>query len=292
MRKSSAIVFAHDPRDAVLVAITLVELVGRLTITVAWSALPLSVALLAIIGLSAFNCTNYICSAHSFLHLPFFTRRWLNRVWGVVASLALSMPVTLYKAQHLNHHRFGMDHSDATIGETRDRSSIYRYGPAPDRSEPVWRYALMALLRESPRALTAEARRRGEGGQLAAEATALAFAAVALAWIDLRGLLFVCLPAVYLGQVLSRIEAYSEHFGATPGDRRTDSVSCYGRLYNLLWFNNGYHQEHHFNPGVHWTRLPTLSAQMLPQSERRIVTGAHFINIFSGPLRRFMGELY
>src|SRR5438552_2279352 len=33
-------------------------------------------------------------------------------------------------------------------------------------------------------------------------------------------------------------------------------TSHYGRLYNLLFFNDGYHVEHHHRPAVHWHNLP------------------------------------
>jgi fatty acid desaturase len=220
-----------------------------------------------------------MCVAHYFLHLPFFSRPWLNRVWGVVGSLSLGVPITLYRAQHLNHHRFGMDYVDDAIGDTRDWSSIYRHGQNPDRPETLWHYALLAPLRESAWPLIADVRDRGESSQLIAEAICLALAVGVLGLIDWRGLLLVYLPIWYFGQVLARAEAYAEHFGASPGDRRTDAVSCYGRLYNLLWFNNGYHQEHHFRPGAHWTRLPALRDRMLPETDRRVVSAAHFMNI-------------
>jgi hypothetical protein len=34
------------------------------------------------------------------------------------------------------------------------------------------------------------------------------------------------------------------------------AVSHYGRLYNLLFLNDGYHIEHHARPGIHWRELP------------------------------------
>jgi fatty acid desaturase len=271
-------VFANDWRDALLVVVSLIELVGKIAMVIFWNAMSGPIVLVAVVALCLLNCTNFMCVAHYFLHLPFFSRRWLNRVWGVVGSLSLGQPITLYRAHHLNHHRYGMDYVDDKIGDTRDWSSIYRYGHTPSRPEALWRYAALAPLRESPFPLIADVRSRGEIRQLIAETVCLALFVVLLAFIDWHGFILVYLPVWYFGQVLARAEAYSEHLGATPGDRRTDSVSCYGRLYNLLWFNNGFHQEHHFRPGAHWTELPTLRDQMLPETDRHVVPIAHFMN--------------
>jgi fatty acid desaturase len=279
-QRPAGAVFAHDRRDGLLMAVSLFELAGKWTLIVAWNTLSVPMAALSIAGLAVLNAVNYICVAHDFLHLPFFTRRWLNRVWGVVGSLSLGVPITMYRAHHLNHHRFGMDLLDAEIGDTRDWSSIYRHGQPPSQPEPLWRYALLSPLRNSPWPLLADVRRRGETAQLFAEAVALAAVSLALLLLNWRAFLFGYLPVFYFGQVISAAEAYSEHVGAAPGDRRTDSVSCYGRWYNRLCFNNGYHQEHHFRPGVHWTQVPRLKDQMLAETERRVVAGAHFANIF------------
>ncbi len=81
------------------------------------------------------------------------------------------------------------------------------------------------------------------------------------------------LPVWFLGQAAALAENYLEHHYAIPGNRGTDSVSCYNRLYNWLWFNNGYHQEHHCKPTVHWTQVPELRKEMLPETERRWCAG-------------------
>ena len=276
--RARAAVFAHDRRDEVLVLISLIELAGKTAVVASWDLMSWPLTLASMAALALLNCTNFICAAHYFLHVPFFSRPWVNRVWGVVGSLSLGQPITLYAAHHLNHHRYGMDAIDPEIDDTHDWSSIYRHGRS-GRPEPSWRYALLAPLRESPLPLVTDVRRRGETGQLIAETVGLAVMVVALCIIDLGGFLLGYLPVCYGGQVLARLEAYAEHHGATPGDRRTDAVSCYGRLYNRLWFNNGFHQEHHFRPGVHWTELPKLREQMLKEAERRVVPAAHFTNL-------------
>lgn len=75
---------------------------------------------------------------------------------------------------------------------------------------------------------------------------------VAGLWIALgvfapRFFLTVYLPGWVLGLGLCAVQGHYEHARGT--------VSCYGRLYNLLFFNDGFHVEHHARPRAHWTRL-------------------------------------
>jgi hypothetical protein len=56
------------------------------------------------------------------------------------------------------------------------------------------------------------------------------------------------LPGWLAGLALCAVHGHYEHRGGT--------TSYYGRLYNALFFNDGYHVEHHASPGRHWRRLP------------------------------------
>ena len=58
----------------------------------------------------------------------------------------------------------------------------------------------------------------------------------------------VYLPGYIAGLCLCALHGHYEHARGT--------TSHYGKLYNLLFFNDGYHVEYHANPGLHWTRLP------------------------------------
>jgi hypothetical protein len=60
--------------------------------------------------------------------------------------------------------------------------------------------------------------------------------------------LTIYVPGFAAGLCLCSLHGYYEHVRGT--------VSHYGRLYNLLFFNDGYHIEHHAHPGTHWTELP------------------------------------
>ncbi|HJZ69184.1 MAG TPA: fatty acid desaturase, partial [Blastocatellia bacterium] len=80
----------------------------------------------------------------------------------------------------------------------------------------------------------------------------LDFVAVTLLW----GVLFVSspgftatiyLPGFLVGLGLCYLQGHYEHSRGT--------VSHYGRLYNFLFLNDGYHVEHHAQPGAHWREL-------------------------------------
>jgi hypothetical protein len=80
----------------------------------------------------------------------------------------------------------------------------------------------------------------------------LEFGVILLLWGTLLALaprffLTAYLPGYAAGLLLCSLHGYYEHVRGT--------VSHYGTLYNVLFFNDGYHAEHHARPGTHWTRL-------------------------------------
>jgi fatty acid desaturase len=59
-----------------------------------------------------------------------------------------------------------------------------------------------------------------------------------------------------LGLAICWVQGRYEHFQSGRGFQA--GISHYGRLYNLLFFNDGYHVEHHRYAHRHWTELPRL----------------------------------
>lgn len=64
-------------------------------------------------------------------------------------------------------------------------------------------------------------------------------------------------PGYVLGLALCQIHGFYEHAHGT--------TSHYGWLYNVFFFNDGFHAEHHARPGLHWSRLPACAP---PQAQR------------------------
>ena len=68
----------------------------------------------------------------------------------------------------------------------------------------------------------------------------------------------VYLPGWTIGLVLCQMQGHFEHARGT--------TSHYGWLYNRLFFNDGYHVEHHRRPSAPWRELPSLERPDTPSS--------------------------
>ncbi len=64
--------------------------------------------------------------------------------------------------------------------------------------------------------------------------------------------LTVYLPAWGLGLGLCAVQGHYEH--------ARGNTSCYGPVYNLLFFNDGFHVEHHARPSQHWARMTRMAS--------------------------------
>jgi len=85
--------------------------------------------------------------------------------------------------------------------------------------------------------------------QLAFETALVLSVWTGLALLAPRFFLFTYAPGYLAGLALCAGQGRWEH------DRTGAAVSHYGRLYNSLMFNDGYHVEHHADPSIHWTQL-------------------------------------
>ncbi|MEM8730221.1 MAG: fatty acid desaturase [Pseudomonadota bacterium] len=269
--------FALSAADAWLIGVSALG-IGLLALATAFVPVwPVWVSLLLFLFMCFVICTNYQCVGHNFVHNEFFNSSILNTLFSMMNSMALGFPQTIFNQHHMNHHRFN-NAPFARDGSPGDLSSLQRYSDGPGVDEPFLKYCLLSPLRADVISYGRSAIRRGLGKRLALDVASLLVLMSVLAVIDWRFFLFFYLPLVYFGHVLTYAEGYFEHHKTVPGDKMRNAVSSYGRFYNFIWFNNGFHQEHHCYPQVHWTQIPAYRDRMLPDQDRRVVPFAHWVN--------------
>jgi fatty acid desaturase len=215
--------------------------------------------------------------SHNFIHNPYFSWRPLNRMFAVLESMTLGFSQTFYKYVHHRHHMGNSDRPDEE-GETVDWLSIYRHGHEGE-AENVWSYIFLSYLRDDPKAIFGEIKRKSRADAYWGVAEIAAFLGffVLMGILNWKFILFF-LPFYYLGHCLSYLNGYFLHYGGNPDKPIAWGVSSYEKIYNTLWFNNGYHAEHHFRPKMHWTKMEQLHEQIAEQQRRegtRVIKPPH-----------------
>ena len=224
--------------------------------------------------------------AHNALHCPLFDRRWLNRVFQVVVSLAYGFPVSEYVPGHnLSHHRHLQARADVMrttkVTFAWNALNLVAFVPrvAPDVFAANTRY-MRVMWAKHPRWYR----------QYRLETAFCWGSKVVLMAIDWRkALLYVILPhAIALWGIT--VTNYLQHDGCDPSSAHDHSRNFVGRVFNWFAFNNGFHSIHHDEPGLHWSLLPTAHAERVhphihPALEQRSLA-AYVFRAFVWPARR------
>ena len=290
-------IWKHSRWDALLLSLSGAQLAVMLWLAAGWDTAPAAARAGGFAALAVMMAYNIIVVSHLFTHAPWFVSPRLNGIVSALNSVNIGQSVQAYQLTHVrNHHRFNND-PQGPDGTTKDTSSTYRNGRNGDH-EPVLRYAvggaLVSLLDRGKEVLWAARswrvaatektllslaaprpdRRARELRQIRADRAAHCLSLAIFAAVSWQWTLLCYLPAFALALALVNVQNYYRHYGAKPGDRAADAVSHYGRLYNLLTFNDGYHQEHHISPGTHWSRLPAVRAKHRARldARRRIIS--------------------
>ena len=292
--------------DAVMLVLSIAQFVATLLLATNWKHFSLPGRIGSFVLLVFMTVYNIIVVSHLFTHVHWFESPLLNSLVSMLNSINIGQSVQAYQFTHVrNHHRYNNDPAGSD-GETKDLSSTFRGGVGYNHVS-VSRYAFLGAagtLVNVGRELLAvtrlwrvgkqdktllelasdyPAKRARELRQIRLDRIAHFVGITAFFAISWKWTLFCYLPAFYLSLALVNVQNYYEHYGAAPGSRLTDSVSYYGRIYNLLTFNDGYHQEHHLRPQSHWTRMPEVRhtyRDNLDQVERIISPVPAILGVF------------
>src|SRR6266498_3350345 len=246
--------FAHTRWDAIPALAGLSHLAYFVGLFFLYPHAPLWVMLILGFIYSLMVNANINGVGHNFIHNPFFRSKLINRLFGITQSIACCFSQTMYDAVHMQHHKGNSDRQD-------------------ENGDLFWGNI-----------------------ELSAFATTLLVMAIIVPtspihFINWRFMLFF-LPFWYLGHCFSYLNGYYRHYGANPDKPIAWGVSSYGKIYNWLFFYNGYHAEHHFRPKVHWTKIEKFRksiADLQKQEGVRTIKRAHMLG-FLDPYLPKRGE--
>ena len=242
-------------------------------------ALAIKAPLLLVMGIVyAFSISwNINGISHNFIHNRYFNSPILNRLFSVLESFDCQFSQVIYDYVHRRHH-IGNSDKPGEDRTTIDWLSIYRHGH-DGHAESLWRYTFGSFFREQPTAAYRQIKKNNprEAKWGLFEMVMTAACMLGMLFFNWRFLAYY-IPCWYLGHCLSYLNGYFEHFGGNPEVPMAWGVSSYHRLYNWIWFNNGYHAEHHYRPRCHWTNMAELKSQIRDEQRRvgvRVIRPPH-----------------
>ena len=280
--------FAYTRWDAVPAAAGLFHLAYFLGLFFLYPHAPLWVMLILGFIYSLMVNANINGVGHNFIHNPFFRSHLLNRLFGVTQSIACCFSQTYYDAVHMQHHKGNADRPDDK-GETVDWISIYKHGHDGEPEHPL-KYTFLSFFREDPKTVYRELKRKNprEAFWGVTELALFVGTFVSLGILNWHYIIFL-VGFWYFGHCLSYLNGYYRHYGGNPDEPIAWGVSSYDKLYNWIWFFNGYHAEHHFRPKVHWTRMQAFHDQILDQQRAagvRVIKPPHALGFLDPDLPR------
>jgi len=217
--------------------------------------------------------------SHNFIHNPYFVSPLLNRGYSLMLSICMVFSQVMYDWVHTRHHIGNMDRPGLD-GKTIDLLSIYRYGKNGE-PENVWAYTFKGYWRDDPILVwRAIARKSTADARFALIELVIGLALVAVAAVVNWRFVLCMVPFYFLGHALSSLNGFYEHYRGNPDLPIAWGVSTYGRFYNFLWLNNGYHAEHHFRPRLHWTRMKEFHREIAEHQQAsnvRVIKWPHYL---------------
>jgi fatty acid desaturase len=201
---------------------------------------------------------------HEALHGHPTRLRWLNTLL-VSPPLAVWLPYTIYRSNHLAHHRAEtLTHPGLDTESFYVSAATWRQLPSLARAVLSVNQTLVGRLLLGPwltviRFWSGELRRllSGDRRHLGTWILQLAGVGVIYVWVDrVCGFPFwqYLLCFVWPGLSLTLMRSFSEHRPAEEPDHRTAIVEA-GWLTRLLFLNNSYHVIHHQHPKLPWYEL-------------------------------------
>lgn len=222
---------------------------------------------------------SFILALHYSTHTPIFNKKWqfLKHINTSILCNFFGMPLWTYYAHHIAMHHCENNVSPHDVSSTMP----YQRDSKLEHLKYMLRHVI-AIWVELPYHLIQ--RKRYKVAFRAVAGTVIFFTSVyGLFSVRPIATLFVfILPTIILSFALMEGN-WKQHIFVDPDDPTNSyksTFACINTPTNSLNFNDGYHVEHHENPGVPWHHLPNYFQSQIPKYAEN--DGFIFTNIGSG----------
>ena len=218
------------------------------------------------LGITAIN--------HNIGHVPIWRNPTLNRITEYVAGTLQGVPLFLFQTIHVDsHHRYNQSEEDAT--------RVSRVG----EHNHLWGYLVYPLFTLGPvRKLRKEYFRSISFRSDEFRKIIIQHGLLLLLWsVSLyisweKMIVFIMIPQL-IGIHFLMASNYLQHAQCEVGSAHNHSRNFTGWIFNLLFFNVGYHTAHHLDQKIHWTKLPSVHQEIQAHVDTRLCK-RNFIEYF------------
>ena len=108
----------------------------------------------------------------------------------------------------------------------------------------------------------------------------------ALCFLNLKATLVVFIIPFLFARLVMMLGNWTQHAFVDPLEPDNDLAStiiCLNTVYNHKCWNDGYHAIHHIRPGAHYTEIPVIFKQMVPELAKNktfVFERIHYLHIF------------
>lgn len=207
--------------------------------------------------------------AHNHNHCPTLRQRGWNSAFSAWLSVLYGAPIFGWIPTHnQNHHRFTNGPGDDTITWRYWRENSLRSVLAYFF---IWYRFQAPVIREyldKVQANNARAYRETVIQRVAVLSSHVVMVALAIGLHGVARGLPIYLVA-FVAQIAFALWSmfyinFVQHVDCDPRSAHDHSRNFVGKAANWLMFNSGYHTAHTERPGLHWTKLPALHAELAP----------------------------
>lgn len=199
---------------------------------------------------------------HHHQHAPTFKQTPLNRILEFFYALHTGTTTNLW----VLHHVYG--HHQNYLDQTTDQS---RWRRKDGSQMGEFEYSIMITLTSYYRGYKVGKEFPEEQKQFFVFGGLTFLIVAALVYLNpVAGLLLFVLPMI-MGMFMTAWATYEHHAGRSTEDQFHASFNNTNRWYNLFTGNLGYHTAHHYNGGLHWSKLPQLHERIADKIHPELV---------------------